>query len=403
MAENRIKGIVKDKDGPRAKALITASLKEPVFSQTVSTNPAGAFDLRHLVLDDVEYTVTIETDGKRRKSKTVKIKAGGETKDLGEIDLTPGAAGRIHELGLKGADEGYARNAEVNLDEARYFHDLYMVGNYVLAGVVEAIENLQDSETRVPMDALQWEAWWNDNGDKVFNLQNQIREEPMTVDRLMAQVRSAFDLGDGIAEVVNTEFKTLFREFVGLCASDAFAVNLVVAQGQASWEESKTQEVLGSYRRVKRTLIRLVEMMSRVGRPDMLNDIIEWSEVVDKALPMLKDAARNASGDTDDKHIWGFVARLNGVSKSSIDPHIEHAPKGSRLLRDVIQVYRRIGGNKQDYSAEHLKNIFYGNLADTDVQMPDPANRGNKIPVKVGALMNENASVLQEFWPVNWR
>ena len=212
----------------------------------------------------------------------------------------------------------------------------------------------------------------------------------------MQQVRAAFDLGDEPADRVNTEFKMAFREFVALCADDLLAVDIDVASLQGGWEETKTQQVVSHYRKVKRALIRLTGQMSRVGRPDMKNHVDKWAEIIARSLTYLSQAADNAAGDVDDQHVWGFVANLNGINKSAIDPHIEHAPKGTKLMGDVLQVYRLINGDRELVDKRHLRELFHKK----DINTYD--KKGKPTTGKPGIVLHENASVLVEYWPANW-
>jgi hypothetical protein len=406
MAAGKITGIVKDRatDQPQKDAVVTARVGGNVVTAD-TTGADGAFTLTGLEAGK-KYAVTVAlASGKLVFAEDVEIGVGGVANRTVAVD--PAAApvgpavpaGAFDELAklVRERQDDFARNADVNLSEARYFQQLYMVGNYVLARVVRSVEELSDAEERVSMNAAAWEAWWDQNSNAILALQRLIREEPLTVQRLMQQVRSAFDLGTEPADRVNAEFKQAFRDLVTLCADDRLAVDYETASQQGGWEETKTQEVVSHYRKVKRAVIHLTELMSRAGRPDMRDHVNKWAGVIAKALPFLRDAARNAAGDIDDQHVWGFVANLNGIDKAQIDPHIEHAPKGTKLMGDALKVYQLLNGDRENFTKEHLRNLFHVQKIDT--YRPD-GTLGQDVP---GIVLHENASVLLEYWPAAWR
>ncbi len=402
MPDGKITGIVKDEnDQVRPGATVSAFFAGNLQGQD-TTGPAGEFEITNLEIGK-KYTLRVEHQGKVRRTEEVEIPAGGAAQ-RNNLKFDPAAqpagapAGKFNDLSdlVRTRQDDFARNADVNISEAQYFRQLYMVGNYVLARVIDSLNALQDAEERVSMDATQWETWWGQNSLAVLELQRQVSEEPLTLARLMRQVRAAFDLGTEPADRVNTEFKEVFKEFIALCADDLLAIDVATAENQGGWEETKTQEVVSHYRRVKRALIRLTELMSRVGRPDMANNVNKWSGIIAETLEYLHEAGKNASGDIDDKHIWGFVSNLNGINKSEIDPFIEHAPKGTKLMGDTLQTYQLLNGDRETYTKEHLRALFHEQKIDTYKSDGQP-ERGSP-----GIVLHENASVLLEYWPANW-
>ncbi len=303
------------------------------------------------------------------------------------------------------SDPRFDLNAPVNIAEAQEARRLYTVGNYVLARIPAAIASLNQAlNTSTPVGGT--------NGQTTLPLTNKtqlVATHQATIDGilelasdntrteadLLSAVRAQFDLGTAAVSSVNTAFRASFREFVGLCANDLLAVDPnVVRTSSPPWDPQKIEELFNFLKRVKRSLIRLVETMSVAGTLGSRSLIAKWSTVLKRSIDVVNDVGQNYVGDddADRRHIWSVVAELNRVSKASIDPYIVHAREGGDLLDDAISVYdqlrSRTGLTKEDQG--HLRELFFD------------AAIYNIAGAPVSDRLRRNALLIQEHWIPSW-
>ena len=304
-------------------------------------------------------------------------------------------------LGLV-ADSTFALNPPVNLEEARQFRRLYTVGNYMLAGVPSAIGALNvalntsapagspGSTTTLPLTRKQ--DFVKDHQATIDSVLSRASDNTRTESDLLQAVRMQFDLGTAVARDVNTGFKTIFREFVSLCTDELLSLDpQTVAAGNLA-DPHRPEKIYAHLKRTKRSLLRLVESMSRAGTLGSVSLIDKWSRVVKESLDVLK-ATRDFVGDDDDdrKHVWSVVAELNRTQKAAIDPYVVHAREGGQLLNDSIDVYGQLTGTQlDDQSNLHLREFFF-----------DSAKFGINGRT-VADMLRTNAQLLQENWISAW-
>lgn len=298
----------------------------------------------------------------------------------------------------------FAISPPVNIDEARQFRRLYTVGNYVLGGVVRAIGALNtvlNSSTPTgiagavsTLPLLNKQALVDAQSANIDSIIARSADNTRNEGQLMEAVRSQFDLGTAAAPNVNVAFKTIFKDFVALCANDLLGVDPEDPKVNASltMDPRRIEEIYTHLKRTKRSLIHLVETMSAAGTLGSSSLVEKWARLVKDALYVL-NAVKPFIGDDDQdrRHVWSVTAELNRVPKASIDAYVVHAREGGQLLNDAVDVYGQLSpAQLNDEGQTPLRSFFF-----------DTAKFGLG-GQSVSTLLRRNAQLIQENWIPAW-
>jgi len=296
----------------------------------------------------------------------------------------------------------FDRDAAVNIDEARQFRRLYTVTNYTLArvpGAVGALNSLLNTSTppgaatTSTLPLMSKQALIDKHQSTMDSILARASDNTRTEGELLTAARSQFDLGTAAVPNVNIGFKTLFREFVGLCANDLLGVDPNNVSGKELSEQQKKEELFNVLKRTKRALLRLVENMSIAGTLGSASLIDKWSRLLTDSLGVLSDVGQFVGDDDNDrKHIWSVVAELNQVPKAAINSYIVHAREGGSLLGDAIDAYQQLSTKGQLTSEDqvHLRDFFFDSA------------KYSVSGETISARFRRNALFIQENWIAAW-
>ena len=304
-----------------------------------------------------------------------------------------------------GQNVDYGVNPPVRVDEAMEFRRLFTVANFVMARVHNAVASLNTALRSTGngtgnADAstlpLRNKAGLLDGeGARINDILNRLSTEFDNEQAVLQQARAQFDLGTAAVPNVNATFKSVYREFVNLCANDLLAVDPAQVAGNPLWDQRRTAELNEFLRRLRRTMLRLMENMSLAGSLGTATLVSKWSPIVSDSLQVLRAVGANghvAYDDLDRQHIWSIVAELNRQSRESIVPSIVQAREGGQLLGAVIETYRQmvLRGELQADDDASLRALFFDQATYTVDGM------------SVGAALRRNATMLQENWIAGW-
>jgi len=297
----------------------------------------------------------------------------------------------------------YDPNPAVSIDEARQFRRLYTIGNYSLARVTGAIASLNTLlNTSTPpgsngqtstLPLVSKQALIDKHQATIDSILARASDNTRTEADLQMAIRGQFDLGTGAVPNVNVAFKSLFREFVGLCANDLLAVDPQAVQVTDLTEQQKKEELNNFLKRTKRSLLRLVENMSIAGTLGSGSLIDKWSRVFKDSIDVLGDVGQFVGDDDNDRrHVWSIVAELNRLPKAQNDPYVVHAREGGLLLNDAVDAYQLLStkGDLTNEGTSHLRDLFF-----------DAAKYGINGET-ISARLRRNALLIQENWIAAW-
>jgi hypothetical protein len=284
----------------------------------------------------------------------------------------------------------------INVPEAIQFRRLYTVGNYVLAQVPQAIQALNvrltsntDSGAPVFINKGQLVQQLGAEIDAILKLVN---EESNTRDMIEREIRAWFDLGTASAPNVNTQFRSVLREFATICADDLFGVDpILIESNNAAFDPATLEKLVHLYRDAKRRLIELVRLMSMSGTLGSDRLLAKWADVIDRAINVLEPAGQFvASDDADDRFIWSLVAGLVNQPRERIEAYVVHARDAGPFLEDAITVYLAINQahGLANEDPQFLKQIFGGK---------DVVFKGSGLSAAV--RLRSNATLALENWP----
>jgi hypothetical protein len=307
-------------------------------------------------------------------------------------------------MGLVTTGSDFAVSPPVNIDEARQFRRLYTVGNYVIAGVVRsigALNTILNSSTPTgtagaasTLPLLNKQALVDAQSANIDSIIARSADNTRNEGQLLEAVRSQFDLGTAAAPNVNIAFKTVFRDFVALCANDLLGVDPLDPKVNASltMDPKRIEEIYTHLKRTKRGLIHLVETMSAAGTLGSSSLVEKWARLVKDSLSVLA-AVKPFIGDDDEdrRHVWSVTAELNRVPKASIDAYVVHAREGGQLLNDSIDVYGQLSATQLNDESQTLLRDFFFDTAKFGI--------GGE---SVSTLLRRNAQLIQENWIPAW-
>jgi len=297
----------------------------------------------------------------------------------------------------------YDPNPAVSVEEARQFRRLYTIGNYSLArvtGAVSALNALLNTSTlpgstgqasTLPLVSKQ--ALIDKHQATIDSILARASDNTRTEADLQMAIRAQFDLGTGAVPSVNAAFKSLFRDFVGLCANDLLAVDPQAVTVTDLTEQQKKEELNNFLKRTKRALLRLVENMSVAGTLGSASLVEKWSRVFKDSIDVLGDVGQFVGDDDNDRrHVWSIVAELNRIPKSANDAYVVHAREGGLLLNDAIDAYQLLStkGDLTNEGQSHLRDFFF-----------DSAKYGINGET-ISARLRRNALLIQENWIAAW-
>lgn len=289
----------------------------------------------------------------------------------------------------------------VSIVEAEQFRRLYTVATYVAGGIPSSIQALKTytGSLLINKPALTSSDEWK----LVDPILDEITGGHNTEQELMGRAREQFDLGTESAETVNAEFKDRFREFVGLCADElmAFDPDPDEMEKNPFITPDRVEEIHNFFKRVKRSLIRLVESMSRSGRTGDEELLRKWGGIIQHSVRVLEKVGQDHidPADSDQKHEWSVVAALNGRSREEINGYLVHAKEGGFMLADVIEIYRRIDRKRHlaKEETDFLRKLFHDKAYLTFMDRDDPAK-----PLTVSERLRLDATLIQENWIPEW-
>jgi hypothetical protein len=282
----------------------------------------------------------------------------------------------------------------VNIGEAIEFRRVYSVGVYVLAGVPQGIARLNESLTSnngQGLNLIRKNDLLTGNSIKIQSILTRRAEDFNNEEAVLRETRREFDLGTSAAPSVNSDFKTLYREFVNLAADDLMGVDPNTLDGKVVFDAKEKEQVINFLKKLKRSIIRLTQNMSVAGSLGTQTLVKKWSEILKDSLEVLHDVATGnvASDDADDKNVWSVLAALNNMPRSTVKAYVVHAKDGGTLLDYAVQIYQVIqdGNNLENEADNYLRDLFY--LPGFVFKNPD----------KVAAfVLKPRASIVKENW-----
>lgn len=369
---------------------------------TTTTSTTTSTDTR-TIMGTTLTSVTTDTSTTTATTATTATSATTATVPPGTSSGPPAGSTSFDDLLLLVSTTKFDTNPAVSIDEARQFRRLYTIGNYSLARVTGAIAALNA--------LLNTSSPPGSNGQTstlpLVSKQQLIDKHQATIDSILARasdntrtegdlqlaIRSQFDLGTGAVPNVNVAFKSLFRDFVGLCSNDLLAVDPQAVAVTDLTEQQKKEELNNFLKRTKRALLRLVENMSIAGTLGSASLVDKWSRVFKDSIDVLGDVGQFVGDDDNDRrHVWSIVAELNRIPKAQNDAYVVHAREGGLLLNDAIDAYQQLStkGALTDEGTSHLRDFFF-----------DSAKYGINGET-ISARLRRNALLIQENWIAAW-
>jgi len=299
-------------------------------------------------------------------------------------------------------DGDFDLRAPVNIPEAIELRRLYTIGNYILMKIPDSIEILNQvltSDITGRLNLINKAKLLSDHGATIESILERKADEFNNDVAVLSELRRQFDLGTAAVDTVNIEFKTLFKEYVNLCADELLSVdpldpNIV---GSQFWDTRKIEELYNFLKKLTRVIFSLVANMSEFGTLGTQSLVQKWSDILHDSLSVLTKVGEShiASDDEDEKHIWSIVAGLINVQKSDIEGNIVHAREGAEMLRNAISFYAKIQAEGKLKAAEndndYLRVLFH--------EKGDVFKNPDR---KTSTVLKENARLVQENWLPNW-
>jgi len=379
---------------------ITVDIRGGTSMSTTTTTTTGTTST------GTSTTGTSTTGTSTTGTSTTETTSTGTTTVLAGSTVTGTSPGTGSLSRLLDAVKGIDLHPPVNVEEAEEFRRLYVVSNYITAGLSDAIAALNaslTSESGTGPTMVNKAGLLAARGQTIDDILDLMAEDHNNKQMLMREARAQFDLGSESAESVNVEFKELFREFIGRCSDElmTFDIEDERIKNNLLMTPDRMEEGNNFLKGTKKALISVMESMSRSGRLGTDRLIKKWADIAADSVTVIKTVGSNhiATDDNDQKHEWSVVAGLTDRSRSEIEPYLVHAKEGAENLDTVIKAYNKIRAvdSLAREDKDYLRQLFHDK---SHLSFPDPDNPG--VQLSLSERLRKDASLVQENWIREW-
>jgi hypothetical protein len=292
--------------------------------------------------------------------------------------------------------------ATVSIDEAKQLRRLYTVGNYLLGKLPQSIRILKDdlgNNGRITSilydDVLEEE---HDAINEVIeDMANKNKNDDLSMERVLSDLREQCDLGTSAVEEVNVEFKSIFKEFVSLCTEEMLAITPEDVDANKLYFDAKKKEERNKFlKKLISVIIKLTRNMSVAGGMGTKERVNGWAGIINNAVKILFETGKKVhSHNQDERHGFSLLAKLNEVQKSEIKPYLVHAKEGGSMLKYTIDIYvqlekDRLKDEKVEDDTKYISELLHGKR---DFEIDDKT---------ASVALKSIATTVLENWPPDW-
>ncbi|UCH94529.1 MAG: carboxypeptidase regulatory-like domain-containing protein [Candidatus Aminicenantes bacterium] len=391
----KLKGFITHAAAPHAPiggAAVSVYEGEELKGQDTTSANDGYYEISLLNIGTI-YTLKVSLDGEEKYSEEIEITQQSQQNDI-SIELpvtttttttsttssttTTGTTTTMSTTTVAPVKDDFEElldtiepiglDAPVSIEEARQLRRLYTIGNYLLAKVPQSIPLLKDDlGNNGPITGVLYDDVSAEDhtaiSDIIDDMSNKNRNEDLSMEKVLNDLREQCDLGTSAVEEANVQFKSIFKEFVSLCTDELLAVKPADFEINPLYWDAKKQEELHKYwKKLIRVIIKLTRNMSVAGSMSPKERVLGWADIIDKSVGVLFKVGKLVHApDQDEKHGWSVVAKLNDVQKSDIKGYLVHAKEGGYMLQYAIKMYEQLEKDRKEKNINVEDDVGYIN------------------------------------------